>query len=210
MKTFIYALTLVLFTLLKFNLQAQTTNCADISVQVIYPNPQSPGQFEYGARVILDRSYNEDIVVNGSISPNNGGFSFLFSVTVPAGQAMAQTQYLLQSTTALNPTISVLQISPTNVTSGGVTYNTQGFAGNCNTQLNRYKSFLNANPPNENKPNKLIMGVYRADYYYDIDNTIIENVYDSINSRSHVVYVTPITLQSEIIGNLFGIVAGVN
>ena len=131
MKTFIYALTLVLFTLLKFNLQAQTTNCADISVQVIYPNPQSPGQFEYGARVILDRSYNEDIVVNGSISPNNGGFSFLFSVTVPAGQAMAQTQYLLQSTTALNPTISVLQISPTNVTSGGVTYNTQGFAGNC-------------------------------------------------------------------------------
>ena len=55
-----------------------------------------------------------------------------FSVTVPAGQLIAETdETLFQSATATNITAIISSISPSTVTKDGVSYGTQGFSGNC-------------------------------------------------------------------------------
>jgi hypothetical protein len=76
--------------------------------------------------------------------------------------------------------------------------------------LDRYNEFLSNKNPNVDKPEKLINGVRTKEYRYDIAKTSFESPYDSANKKTYLVYVTPIYIEDEIVGNLFGIVGGEN
>ncbi len=194
MKKFYGILFLLALMAFKTNVQAQVP-CDAITTTVI--SPTQSGQYNYyGAKVSIAQGYGQNITVVGNlIDSENSAHTQQFTLTINAGELSVETY------------ANVFQVGPT---SGAEIEITSVTPCPTNENLERYKTFLNANSPNNNKPSKFIMGMYRSDYIYDISNTTIDNVYDTANNKHHIAYVTPISLDNEIIGHLFGIVAGLD
>lgn len=190
---------ILLFTALaafKTNLQAQVYPCAGITVAVATAPGGTSTTDYYLAKVTIDKTYAEDITVAVTLFQDGNQNNFqTASVTVLAGYLTAESSSpYLAIPIGENAAIEVTSISPCPASDN----------------LIRYKNYLNGNSPNENKPHKLIMGIDRSDYIYDINSTMIEILYDTVNAVSHTAFITPIILEENIIGNLFGIVAGTN
>lgn len=119
---------ILLFTALiafKTNVQAQTYPCAEITVDVTGGHPQNSTTNYFGVMVTLDKTYNQDITVNGNVAPDASTRPRSFSLTVTAGNLSAQSSTSLFSTSPTEEAIlNILSISPSTVTSNGVSYST--------------------------------------------------------------------------------------
>lgn len=128
----IYSLLFAFLTMFIFNTALQAQNNAGITIEA-FPRAAQDGPHNYfGARVTLDRTYDNDIVVYGTYNEDLDGNAG-FELTVPAGQLTAETDAL---NCKLDPAasevgITISQITPSTVSANGVTYCTQGFSGGC-------------------------------------------------------------------------------
>lgn len=129
------------------NLNAQSL-CAGITVEAYPANPQTGQYNRYGARVTLDQSYDQNITVSGTLIGEDSR-SVPFSVTVPAGQLTAETGLDLETCPACGANVSISSVSPSFVSSNGISYSTQSFSGNCpdpywQSELNNIGAIHNA------------------------------------------------------------------
>ncbi|HVK96955.1 MAG TPA: hypothetical protein VM368_04015, partial [Flavisolibacter sp.] len=133
MKSILCGIIFCLFLNSLSTLNAQT-NCAGITVVAEGPDPQlEPNSYWYAVNVTLDRIYDQDITVNGTISSGNSSYSF--SVTVTAGNLNQTSGYMFQLSSDF-PIVTTESISPSTVTNNGTFYSTQGFSGNCGSLAN--------------------------------------------------------------------------
>lgn len=131
MKKFIHVFTLILFACVATSKLKAQSNCAQITVEVLPASPQTGTTNRFGAKVTLDRIYDQDITVIGYLEVNDGPNQSNLSITVPAGQLSVETGWFFETDPTAEAEAVITSITPASVTSNGVTYGTQAFSGNC-------------------------------------------------------------------------------
>ena len=117
---------ILLFTALtafKINVQAQIYPCAGITVEPVLVSGGTNNYEYYGAKVTLDKTYQQDITVNVTLHQvSNQSINQVQTVTVLSGDLTATSSSAFQAGIAEEVAAVVNSAAPSTVTSGGYTY----------------------------------------------------------------------------------------
>lgn len=107
---------------------AQYGPCATITATTFAMNPQIYTVNYYGVTITLDQWYDQEITVSGNLYPTDApDHTTPFSITIPANTTTYSTSDMYYQTTPVydDAGVTITSISPSTVTTGGVSYSSQ-------------------------------------------------------------------------------------